>query len=134
MFIIWNMCSCQNYDYLLMYILQISWHDMKLKLTLGYCFINKGNLWFHQLGHLTFSKKVFWSVNCTLSLYQIFCFRTSSLKLAWKLKFQTISYTPESFSKKSHYITSFIDPIYQRVSSMYVSSWCYVRKFINTIY
>ena len=45
------------------YYLQVSWHDMNLKLTLGYFLINKVGHWFYQLDHVTFSKNVFWSVN-----------------------------------------------------------------------
>ena len=55
---------------------QISWHGMMLKLTLGYYLINKVGLWYHQIGHVTFSKNVFWSVNCTLPFYQIYFVET----------------------------------------------------------
>ena len=55
--------------------LQISYHDLKLKLIplkgipLGIPFNNKVGQLFHELGHVTFCKHVFWSANCTLSFY-----------------------------------------------------------------
>ena len=39
------------------YYLQVSWHDMDLKLTFGCFLINKVAQWFYQLDHVTFSKK-----------------------------------------------------------------------------
>ena len=39
--------------------LQIPYHDLKVKLTLGIPFVNKNGQLFHQLGHVAFSKHVF---------------------------------------------------------------------------
>ena len=39
---------------------------MKFKLTLEILIKNEVGQWFCQLGHVSFSKNVFWSINCTL--------------------------------------------------------------------
>lgn len=41
-----------------MKLLEVTWHDMKLKLTVGCSLINEIGQWFHQLGGVTFSEIV----------------------------------------------------------------------------
>ena len=53
------------------YYLQVSYHDMKLKLTLGISFHKSSWLIFDQLGHATFSKNVFWFLNYTVLLQNL---------------------------------------------------------------
>ena len=53
------------------YYLQFFWHDMNLKLKLGYIFMNEVGQWFYQLDHVAFSKILFWPVDCALFFYQI---------------------------------------------------------------
>ena len=58
---------------LAIHYLQIPFDDMKFKLILAILFDKwKSVNDFYELGHVTFSKNVFWSVNCTLPLYQIY--------------------------------------------------------------
>ena len=51
------------------YYFQISWHNRKLKVTLGNSLINDVGPCIYQLGSMTFSKDTFRSVNCTLPFY-----------------------------------------------------------------
>ena len=68
---------CTNCDYsLINTILQISWHDMKRRLEVKYFLIYKLGLWFNHLGHVTFSKIVFWSINFILSSYKTYYIQT----------------------------------------------------------
>ena len=62
------------------YYLNIPFDDMKFKLILAILFDKwKSVNDFYELGHVTFSKNVFWSVNCTLPLYQIYPVQSSTL-------------------------------------------------------
>ena len=51
------------------YYFQISWHNRKLKVTLGNSLINDVGPCIYQLGSMTFSKDTFRSVNCILPFY-----------------------------------------------------------------
>ena len=61
-----NTCACASRNYWLLHTIYInmikSW-----SLHWGSSLINEAGYQFCQFGHLTFSKKLFWSVNCALS-------------------------------------------------------------------
>ena len=59
--------------------LEISWHEMNFKFSLVYIMINEVGHWFYQLDGVTFSKNIFWSVNCTLFFYQIYSIQMLTL-------------------------------------------------------
>ena len=61
--------------------LQISWHEMNFKLSLVYILINEVGQWFHQLDHVTLSKKIFVFVNYTLFVYRIYPILMLTLQL-----------------------------------------------------
>ena len=48
-------------------------------ISLIYILINEVGQWFYHLDHVTFSKNVFWSVNCTLFFYQIYSIQMLTL-------------------------------------------------------
>ena len=59
--------------------IQISSYGMEFELILGLLFDKcSHSMSFYELGHVTFSKNVFWSVDCTLSFYQIHYVQTST--------------------------------------------------------
>ena len=89
-----------------------------LDLDWGYILINEVGQRFYELDHVTFSKNIFWSVNCTLFFYQIYSAQMSTLQLVERLAFLVRNCSPESISRKSHvttFITLSIDAIYQAI-------------------
>ena len=68
----------------------------------GYILIGKVGEWFYQFDCVTFSKNIFWSVNCTLFYNQIYSVQMSSLYLVKELAFKVRNCTLESISRKSH--------------------------------
>ena len=61
------------------YYLQISWHDMHLKLILGILFDKWSWSMIFKLDQVTFSENPFWSVNFAVSFCQIYCVQMSAL-------------------------------------------------------
>ena len=61
--------------------MQVSWHDMDFRHTVGILLVNKVCQWFYELDHVTFSKNVFWSVNFALPFCQICCIQKSTLNV-----------------------------------------------------
>ena len=59
----------------------------------------------------TFTKNVFWFVNCQLSYYQLYYVQTSTLQLAWRLPFQVRSCRPGSISRKNYLFGHIYDVI-----------------------
>ena len=88
----------------------ISWHDMKLKLTLGIPFDKKVGHWIHELHHMIPGLACeLWTVLLPNLL------RTNFTYSMWKMIFHVRTYTPERIFRKN-YVASFImsstDPIY----------------------
>ena len=117
-----NICACAHCNRLLLRMiytfLVIIWI---LNLHWGYILISKVGQWFYQLDYVTFSKNIFWSVNCTLFYKQIYSVQMSFLYLVERLAFKVRNCTPESISRKSQvttFMTLSIDAIYQELSSM----------------
>ena len=76
----WNICAWTNYNYSLLRIIYILLDMIWIRnLHWGYILINEVGQWFYELDHGTFSKSVFWSVNCTLPFYQIYYIQMSTL-------------------------------------------------------
>ena len=71
-----NTCACASRNYWLLHTIYInmikSW-----SLHWGYSLINEAGYQFCQFGNLTFSKNLFWSVNCTLSFWWNYYVRIS---------------------------------------------------------
>ena len=117
-----NICACAHCNHLCLRIiykfLVAIWIS---NLHWEYILISEVGQWFYQLDHVTLSKNVFWSVNCTLFYIQIYSVKMSSLYLVERLAFLARSCTLESISRKSHlttFMTLPIDAIYQGLSSM----------------
>ena len=66
---IWNICTCSNRNFSLQHT-TYEFPDMiwSWNLHWGYSLLNEAGQWFYQLVQVTFSKKVFWSSNCTIFL------------------------------------------------------------------
>ena len=66
---IWNICTCANRSFPLQNT-TYEFPDMiwSWNLHWRYSLIYEAGQWFYQLGQVTFSKKVFWSSNCTIFL------------------------------------------------------------------
>lgn len=110
--------------------LQISWHDIKLNLTLGILFDKTFAHNFINLVSWFFQKHI---VVCKLNIVLLpnLLHPNVSIILVWKLVFEARNCRLESICRKSHVITIMtlsIDPIYQGVSSMLVSNWYHIRK------
>ena len=75
-----NNCVCENYNYSLLRIIykfiDILWIS---NLHWGYILINEVGQRFYQFDHVSFSKNVFWSVNCTPFFNQIYHVQMSTL-------------------------------------------------------
>ena len=72
-FKIWSICARANCNYSLLRIIYIFLDMIWIwNLHWGYILINEAAQWFYQLDHVTFTKNVFWSVNCTVCFYQIY--------------------------------------------------------------
>ena len=85
------------------------------------CFlINEVSQWFYQLGHVNFSKTIFWSENFSLSFCQIYYAQMSTLWLACMLKFlRSWAHRKKSQEKsRDHMQMTSCDQIFEGVSLM----------------
>ena len=82
--------------------LKVFWHDINLKLTLGYFLINEIDQWSYQLDRVTFSKNVFCAVSFALFFCQVCFVGKSNLWLFQMLTFLLKRcYYCKNFQKKS---------------------------------
>ena len=115
-------CACAHCNHLCLSIIyKILVTIWILNLHWGYILIREVGQWYYQLDHVTLSKYIFWSANCTLFYNKIYSVKMLSLYLVERLAFIVRSCTLESIFRKSH-VTTFmalsIDAIYQELSSM----------------
>ena len=119
------------------YYLQVSWHDMDLKLTLEILFDKSSwpmilSTWSRDF----FKKYVLFGKFCTTFLQNLLHWKVKKFKY-WHFYCYAISRSSCTYYRKSHvttFMTSSWDPIYPGVTLMSVSNWYHAKIFANSMY